>query len=205
MTTVNAYATAEQLKVHMSDNNDVAPPEMLDRALNSASRWIDRVCGRRFWLDATVQTLTFTTDCVTDLVWIDDIGTTTGLIVKTDELGDGSYNTTWTIGTDFVLEPRNADKHGAGYAWWRVRATGTKRFPVSDLFDAVQVTAKFGWSAVPPEVEEACLLRAYALFKRRSSPTGIQGFEGFGMRTTRDDPDIRALLSPYVKVRIGAV
>src|ERR1044072_2267132 len=106
----------------MSDTNDVAPAEMLERALNSASRWIDRVCGRRFWLDSAVQTLTFATDCVTDLVWIDDIGTTTGLIVKTDELGDGSYNTTWTSGTDFRLEPRKADKHGGSYAWRGIAA-----------------------------------------------------------------------------------
>lgn len=205
MALINAYADVNQLREHMSDGNDVAPPEMLERALNTSSRWIDEFCGRRFWLDTTVQTLTFTTDCVTDLVWTDDIGTTTGLIVKTDDLGNGTYNTTWTIGTDFRLEPRNADKHGPAYAWWRIAATGTRRFPTSSLYDPVQVTAKYGWAAIPPAVEEACLLRSYALFKRRSSPTGIQGFEGFGMRTTKDDPDIRALLAPYVKIKIGAV
>lgn len=205
MSLVNAYATVPQLREHMSDERDNAPVDMLERALNTASRQIDEVCGRRFWLDQTVQTLTFSTDGDSEIVWVDDIGSASGLIVKTDGLGDGTYNTTWTIGTDFRLEPRNADRHGPAYAWWRIAAVGTKRFPTLDRIDPVQVTARFGWSAIPPEIEEATLLRAYALFKRRSSPTGIQGFEGFGMRTSRFDPDVIALISPFMKMTIGAV
>lgn len=203
MSLLHAYADVDQLREHMSDVQDVAPNDLLVRALNASSRWIDELCGRKFWLDETVTVRTYK-PCEIDIAWIDDIGSTSGLIIATDTGDDGTFETTWDA-ADYELEPGNADSGGGAYAWWRLVTVGTKRFPTAGLRKSLRITALHGWSAIPPAVEEACLLRAYALYKRRSSPTGIQGFEGFGMRTTRDDPDIRALLAPYVKMKVGAV
>ena len=207
MALTNAYCTVAQLRTQFGDSGSSLSLELLERAINATSRAIDKYCGRRFWIDSVVQTLTFPVEeDVTDLVWIDDIATTTGLIVKTDDTGDGSYATTWTIGTDFRLEPRNADKHGPSYAWWRIQATGNKRFPGPALIDPVQVTAKYGWSVVPDEIEQACILRAAAIFKRNEAPFGVAGFGDFGVvRITRRDPDVLELLNDYVKMTVGAV
>lgn len=204
MTLEHAYATVAQLRTHMTDDNSVAPNEMLERALNTASRWIDRVCGRRFWADGAVTVRQYR-PAEPDIAWVDDISSTTGLIVVTDPVDDGTFSQSWTLDTDFVLEPNNADSNGSAYAWWRLRPIGDLWFPVGGRRRSLKVTALHGWSAVPPDIEEACLLRAYSLFMRRNSPTGIQGFDGFGMRTTKLDPDVAALLAPFMKIKVGAV
>jgi hypothetical protein len=54
-------------------------------------------------------------------------------------------------------------------------------------------------------VNEAAILKAVKLFKRRDSPLGIQGFQDFGpIRLSRqEDPDVLALLSPFMPVKVG--
>lgn len=203
MTLLHAYADVPQLREHMADDNDVAPETMLERVLNTASRQIDEICGRKFWLDTAVTVRTYKPpEC--DIAWVADIGTTTGLIIATDADDDGVFETVWAT-TDYELEPGNADTVGGAYAWWRIIPVDRYLFPTAGRRKTLKVTAKHGWSSVPPDIEEACLIRAYALYKRRSSPTGIQGFEGFGMRTTKQDPDFAALLQPFKKITVGAV
>lgn len=204
MPLVNAYATVAHLRTHMTDENSIADTTMLERALNTASRQIDAVCGRRFWLDgaATVRTYKPTEP---DIAWVDDIASTVGLIVETDTDDDGVFDETWDS-DEYELEPANADSDGGAYAWWRLRAVGDLLFPTTSRRRRLRVTALHGWSSVPPDVEQACLLRAAGLYKRRDSPQGIAGFDGFGaVLRTRLDPDVAALLRPFMKVRIGAV
>lgn len=201
----NAYATVAQLRLHMGDEGNVAPEEKLIEALNSASRAIEAFCGRRFWKDTTVTVRTYRPE-ERDIVWVDDIASTSGLIVATDPTDSGAFSETWTIGEDFELEPDNADKHGTAYAWWRIVAVGNKMFPTTGRRRGLRVTAIHGWSAIPSGVETACLLRAAAIYKRRNSPHGIEGgFEGFPVRVSRYDPDVVALLRPYMRLHMGAV
>jgi len=63
----------------------------------------------------------------------------------------------------------------------------------------VRVTARWGWSAVPAQVKQATILRAVALFKRKDAPHGVAGFDGFGVVRLRQDPDVEALLQPFVR------
>lgn len=64
----------------------------------------------------------------------------------------------------------------------------------------VQVTARFGWSAVPYQVNEATILKAASLFKRKDAPFGVAGFNEFGaVRITRKDPDVLELLSDFAR------
>lgn len=204
MAVTNSYATVAQLRTHFGDSGSTLTTELLERALDSTSRAIDKVCGRRFWIDPSVQTLTFDPE-FTDLAFVDDIATTTGLVVKTDSAADGTYATTWTIGTDFRLGPRNSDKHGPTYAWTRLEVIGTKAFPVGQTIDALQVTAKFGWSEIPDEVEQACLIRAAAIFKRKESIEGFRGFDALGVVSiTRRDADVWSLLYPFMRLGVGA-
>lgn len=203
MAEVNAYATAAQLRTQLGDEATNLTAALLERAVNAASRAIDNHCGRRFWIDAAVVTRQYRPDDACS-VFVDDIATRTGVIVKTDTAGDGSYATTWDS-TDFDLEPRNADVVAAGstgpaFSFWQITAIDDKTFPLSSRRATLQVTAKFGWSAVPVDVEEACLLKAASLFKRKDAPFGVAGFGDFGaVRITRRDPDVIDLLSGFVR------
>ncbi len=209
MALVNAYASTEQLREQFADAGSISDAGILERALNSSSRAIDRYCGRRFYLEAAVSVRLYRPR-EPDIAWVDDIATTTGLIIKTDPNLDGTWSTTWDA-ADYLLEPLDAGVAGAGttaapHAWWRIAAIGTKYFPVSARRVTLQVTARRFWSAIPDEIGQACLLKAAGLVKRKDSPHGIMGFDGFGaVRITRQDPDVIALLRPYMRLQIGAV
>ncbi len=211
MAIVNGYTTADEMREHFGDTGTVMDTEIMERAIEAASRHIDRLCGRRFYQEAATSVRVYRPED-RYVVWVDDISTTTGLVVKTDTTSDFTWGTTWTIDTDFMLEPLNASVVGSGttvqpHAWWRLVAIGTSyTFPVHELRPTLQVTARFGWSAVPDDVQEACILLAAALVHRKSSPNGVAGFSEFGpMRISRSDPDVERLLYPYYKMRVGAV
>ncbi len=208
MSLTNAYCGVDDVRSQLGDDGKRLDQALLERAINAASRAVDRYCSRRFWRDASVTTRVYR---ATDgrSVWTDDISGTTGLVVATDPGGDGTYETAWTLGTDYAVEPLSDDAVAAGdvvtpYAFWRLAAVGTRVFfPRSSVgFPAVQVTARFGWSAVPDDVVMAAVLRAVALYKRKDAPHGVAGFGDFGaVRLSRQDPDVVALLGPYVKTR----
>lgn len=205
--TDTGYCTIEELRDHIRDSEQKISTDSLARAIAATSRGIDDFCGRRFWQDASVQALLYRPDD-TELAWVNDISTTTGLVVATDPGRDGSWSTTWTLDTDFQLEPLNAGANvaGDGYAWWRIAAIGVQRFPVGGRRPSLRVTAKYGWTAVPGAVKQACLLRAAMLYKRRDSPLGVAGFGDFGpVRITRRDPHVVELLTPYIRAALAAV
>ncbi|HET8684780.1 MAG TPA: hypothetical protein VFM54_23345 [Micromonosporaceae bacterium] len=210
MAITNGYATLAQLREHLGDTGTTLTAAVAERAIEAASRAIDRHCGRKFWLDAAVAVRVYRPDDAY-VAWVDDIGTTTGLVIKTDTTGDGGYATTWAS-TDYQIEPLNADVVAAGdtvtpYAWWRIVAIDRYTFPRATRRHTLQVTARFGWSAIPDDVEQACLLKAAALYERRNSVQGVAGFNGFGeVRISRfEDPDVAALVGPYVRHTVRAV
>lgn len=209
MAITNGYATLAELREHMGDTNTVLVAAVAERAINAASRAIDKFCGRWFWQSAGTSTRVYRPDDPYT-AWVDDISTTTGLVIKTDTSGDGTWATTWDTG-DYQLEPLNQDVGHASdtvepYAWWRIEAIDDKAFPLSDGAVSLQVTARFGWSGIPDDVREACLLKSARLYKRRDSAMGVAGFGDMGVvRITARDSDIAMLLGPYRKDLIGAV
>ncbi len=205
MTVTNGYCTLAQLREHFDDDGTILPTALAERAINATSRAIDLFCGRRFWADSVVAVRKYRPEDGY-VAWVDDISTTTGLIVETDSTGDGTYATTWAS-TDYELQPLNADADGQAYAWWRVHAVDRYLFPLAGKVPPLRVTAKFGWSAIPDGVEQACILRAAQIFKRRESVSGVAGFDGFGaVRISRKrDPDVADLLDDFVKIGVGAV
>lgn len=79
-------------------------------------------------------------------------------------------------------------------------AIGRYVFPYY-LPQAVRITGIWGWSAVPYEVQSACLIQSSRIFVRRQSPFGIAGTPELGTvrLTSRLDPDVEALLRPFRK------
>lgn len=192
------YASVEELRAQFGDTAANLDEGLLQRALKATSRAIDEFTGRRFWQDTAVVARTYRPR-FSDRADVDDISTSVGLIVAVDDGLDGSFGATWAIGSNFVLHPSNAAADGRAYS--QIRLLSGTVWPVSDGRDTLQVTAKFGWPRIPDQVNEACILRAAALFKRTDSPNGIAGFDGFGaVRISRQmDPDVADLLGPFCR------
>lgn len=197
MTLVNAYCSVEDVRSQFGDDTSTLDTSLIERAISAASRAIDRYCNRRFWQDPEPVTREYSV-CDPRLADVDDIATTTGLVVRIDSSGDGSYATTWTT-TDYQLRPLNASADGGAYSWRQIKALGGNTFPLPRYGDPVlQVTARWGWSQVPDDIVEAAILKAVALFKRKDAPFGVAGFGDFGaIRITKRDPDVVEILANY--------
>ena len=129
----------------------------------------------------------------TGRVSVDDIGSLTDLVVKTGR--PGAFTTT-IDSANYWLQPLNALAASKPYEWvYTDDAFSIQAYPT------VEVTAKWGWPAVPAEIKDATLLMAPRLFARKDSPTGVAGFGDYGVvRVTASDADVARLLSPYFRV-----
>lgn len=202
MTITNGYLTLAEIKVALGGVTGSGLDADLERAIEAASRSIDEYTRRRFWQDSTEAERFYTADDDGKLV-VDDISTTTNLVVKTDAAGDGTYETTWTRGTDFRVTPINAAADGEPWTVIeRITVGGRYAFPSADY--GVSVTAKFGWAAVPTAIEQACLIEALRLFKRKDSPFGVAGSTEFGAvrLLNKMDPDAEKLIKPFRRIRL---
>lgn len=193
------YATLSMLRLMLKLTDDDPREDLLQRALTSASRSIDKTCGRRFWLDPQPVTRTYRLAGRTvaepdgDVLLVDDIGSTTGLTVTT-----GSSES-WSPVTGYDTLPDNAlidDRPitsllRVGGIWGHERTR-------------VQVTARYGWPVVPEDVVQATLLQANRLFRRKDSPEGVTGSAEWGVvRLSRRDPDVWNLIEQYVLPGFG--
>lgn len=195
-----AYATLAELKAFVSiPAADTADDTALTLALDSASAQVDGFTDRTFLADA-VPTVRYYRATDPNRVEVDPISTTTGLVVATDDNDDGTYETTWVLGTDYRLEPINAA--AAGDPWSRLISLGPRLFPRLQYRPGVSVTARFGWpgGVAPQAVKLATLIQASRLFKRKDAPFGVAGSVEFGseMRLLNEvDRDAQNLLRPY--------
>ncbi len=174
----------------------------LNLAIDSAEQSIDDLCGRKFTVDGSASARTYRAQpylCVTD-----DISTLTDLTVKTDTSADGTFDTTWAS-TDYQAEPLNNLLKTTARSVNNLRAVGSYTFPVyGDGLASVEVTAKWGWPAVPDSIKQATLMLSSRLYGRKASPMGVIGVGDFGpVRISRSDPDIAHLLMDYRRAGVA--
>jgi len=156
----DAYASCEEYRARV-DHIDATDDDRLLSQLMAVSRYLDQRLRRFFSRDAAVVVRTLDGNGQRRL-YVPDIATATGLIVKVDLDGDFDFDAadeTLIRDTHFWVGPANADKGpevwpfenleiipGNGRLWrWPERAR------------AVQVTASFGWPAVPGAIREATI------------------------------------------------
>ncbi|MGW1796946.1 phage gp6-like head-tail connector protein [Streptomyces sp. NPDC001984] len=200
----NEYAPLATIKVHLGiEAADTSRDVLLNQALSTASRGIDRTCGRRFYLDASpVQRIynphrRITREQDGELLLIDDIGSVAGLVVET-----GSVSGPWSSVTGYETFPDNALADGRPIIGL-LRPNGIWTWQVSST-TRIRVTARFGWPAVPDEIAQATLIQATRLYKRKDSPEGIIGSAEWGVRNlSRRDPDVWNLIEPYTLPGFG--
>jgi hypothetical protein len=190
MPLTNAYCTVDALRGHLEDTDERLPAELLERAINAASRAVDNHTGTQFHLDDTPTARVFTTTDCGELL-VDPFGSLTGLVISSDDAGDRTYSAAWPV-TDFWPMPHN------GPVWTRLTRDKRGGRYFSTCYPT-QVTARWGYPSTPVEVEEATLLKAAGLFGRKDSPYGVATYGDFAaVRITRADPDVIELLRTYV-------
>lgn len=193
------YATSDQLKTYIGQATaDTTDNTRIDDALAAASRAIEKFCHRQFNDAGSATARVFYPDGYY-LTNVDDFSTTTGLIVKTDTAADGTYATTW-VAADTQAEPLNGVVDGeSGWPYWKLRAVGNNTFPCYWINNIapLQVTARWGWTAVPADVKQACLILASNYFRLAGAPFGVAGMDQFGPIRVKNMPQVAELLMPY--------
>jgi len=199
------YATLALLKTRLNindTNDDVA----LTAALATASLDIEGWCGRQFNDYGTESARIYYPD---DLVTIttEDFQSSAGFALAFDFSNSGTYSTVITSG-NYQLEPLNGIVDGTGgWPFYRIHIiqTWTPIWWTSIGYPrtSVQVTARWGWAAVPAPIQLACLMLAEENFKSKDAPFGVAGIAGIGLGggavRVYDNPKIEALLSRYLR------
>lgn len=195
----DSYATLTELKSRLGitgSSDDTA----LTNALAVASRGIEHCTHRQFndAGSATARTY-YVTGLPTTVV--DDFSTTVGLVIATDSGSDGTFETTHSA-TAYELHPLNGIVDGQpGWPFWRIKAV-RMCWPVCTERASLQVTARWGWAAIPAGVKEACLIVAEETFKLKDAPFGVAGYGEYGAVRVRENPLAYAKIAPYVRHRV---
>ena len=200
MAITNGYATLEEVKLAMSiPESDTVDDTMLEIAIESASRAIDSYTSRNFYSSGTATR--YYSPETNHVVETDDIASLVS--IKTKDNND-AYTVTWTS-SDYQLEPLNGLVDGMETPYTRIRAIGDYLFQPLNGEASVEIRAVFGYSSVPTQVKNACLIQSSRLMKRLDSQLGVAGFGDLGVIrvSSRLDPDVAQLLESYRKLRVG--
>lgn len=190
------YATLNELKVY-ANATKTTYDALLSDALDAASRGVELVTHRQFNAAGAVSARVYHPTS-SGLVEVDDFHTKTGLIVKIDGDDDGTYDTTWAA-TDYELRPLNGIVGGQpGWPYSQVWAVGTQWFPRCAQRATVEVTANWGWAAVPLPVKQATLMLAEEIYKSKDAAFGVAGMDNYGAVRVRENPAIMRKLASYV-------
>ncbi len=203
MTWAPDYASIDELRLYLrlpaAGNTGGGSPDadnspVYGVALTGASRMVDTACGRQFGsvtATARVYTPVFSARRARNVVSIDDLMTVTSLVVKADLDSDGVFEETIT---DYVKMPLNAAASSRPWTDLELRAS-------SSLTEgSLEITAVWGWTAVPSTIHQATLLQASRIAKRRDSPFGVAGSPDMGNELrllAKLDPDVAVMLTSY--------
>lgn len=192
------YATVSMLKIRMgiADSQTGRDTELAQR-LASASADINSWCHRQFGRQEDASTRTFAigpSGVDTDDFWsVDDLAIVPYM--------GGVDGTPWDVSA-LALEPRDGIVNQVpGWPYRRIALSSGDTHPIYRSMSwrgwTVQVTAKWGWAAVPEPVVTSCLMLAVMDDKSKDAPFGVAGFGDFGIRI-RANPMVEQKLKPYV-------
>lgn len=157
MAVTDAYATAATYRGLVSKSDTGEDAEILTD-LTAISRYMERRLGRWFTVDASAVARVYETTLLSNQpksLFIDDLVALTS--IKVDEDDDGSFadESAWAS-TDYELLPHNA---GDGPEPGPYTQIHIPPWSSKDLWGnhRVEITATFGWPAVPSAIEQACV------------------------------------------------
>ena len=203
MAITNGYCTQNELKgfvgIPTSDSGD---DDLLDDAVNAASRQIDAFCGRIFYAQGAATARKFFTNDPYRLR-VDDISSETGLVVKLDDDDDGTYEVT-VASSEFQLLPINGVVGGiliSPFYIIELFSGGSQECSMdfSSNRPRAEVTAKWGFPSVPEQIRQATLMLASELFAMRNAPLGVAGVGDFGVVNIQQNREITRMIAPFRK------
>lgn len=198
MAITNGYSTLAQVKSALRIT-DTIDDSLLEMAIESASRAIDSYTNRNFYNAGTAVRYYAPNGAFT--VTTDDMISLSSLETMSDT--DDTFDTTWTA-TDYQLEPLNGVVDGIRQPYTEIRAVGDYTFLDLAGEATVKVTGVWGWSAVPIQVTQACVIQSSRIYKRLDSPLGIISGELGSMRVgSRIDPDVAQLIDSLRKIKMA--
>ncbi len=180
------YVAASELADYRGIGDSNEDPR-LRSAIESAEEKVDEWCGwgvGGFNQDTSATPRVFPTKMLSADCRVLNLPagfvTTSGLDIKTDDNDDGVFETTW-LPADYELAPIDNYFGGVdGFPYYQIRAVGDRVFPTGGRRSGrIQVTAQWGWAAVPEAVKTAVLIRAASLLDRKNSMSGRDPVTGF--------------------------
>lgn len=199
MAITNGYTTLAAFQAYANMSTITAEEETtIEQAIEAASRTIDRIANRRFFIDAEPTARLYrTTDFY--VLFVDDIGDPDGIEVAFDADGNGNYTDVQTLNTDYILDPVTSEQKNLPFT--QITLVGSTTFPLPiNRRPQVQVTAKYGWylGEPPDDVVEATLILSADYVKRASSVGGVLGLSELGaIRMSPLGRDISAIVRAY--------
>jgi len=176
------YTDLATMRTYLGLNAATQFDSLLQDAITSGSREVDKRCNRYFGREAAVSSRTFDVEA-SGILFVDDIAEPEPIEVS------GL--------TGFLALPRNGVVDGiTGHPITRLKS------PYFCEGDSVTVTAVWGWPDVPEVVREACKMIAAETFMQKDTPLGIKSMDEFGSVRLRERQHIRDKLSLYTKYRI---
>lgn len=200
------YATTAELKAFLRiPALDTEDDTHLAAALTASSRAIDFQAGRQFGNVAAPEARLFEVVGHGSSRWplfvsIDDLYDTTGLTIRYSTVAEPPVYDQAV--TEYRLWPFNAADNGRPYE----RLLHVAGVPVGH-WRVVEITALWGWAAVPGTIKAATLLQASRFFARRNAPFGVAGSPDMGSEVrllSKVDPDVAVMVRPYAR-QWGAV
>jgi hypothetical protein len=194
MAITNGYATLAQIKAAVRIT-DAIDDSLLEMAVESASRMIDAECDRAFFSSGTA-----TRDYVpNDSYTVDTDDLTEIVSVTLDDQGDQSFSITLAP-SDYQTEPLNQRVSGNAYPIYRLRMIGDYLLPIWGHQATVRIEGVFGFTPLPIQITQACVIQSSRIYKRLDSPLGVAGFGDMGaIRVGKVDPDVAQLIRPFKK------
>lgn len=191
-----ALCTVDDVKQTLGIEDTVDDLE-INVAVEAATAMIEQYCGRQFTQDSVANARVYVATN-SYLVQVDDISTTSGLILETDPGADGTFDQTWTT-ADYQLEPLNGIINGQTWPYHTIRAIRSLYFPQDYGQALIRVTARWGWASVPTAVKQAAIIQTITVFKSPDAPFGATPFQDTGILRLRSalHPTAAALLTNY--------
>jgi hypothetical protein len=150
----DAYATAAQYRAVVGKTDSAQDADVLTD-LKAISRHLEGKLGRFFGKDSAAVARYYLPDQATRELRVDDLAAAPTSI-KMDLDGDGTCETTLAA-TDYELLPRNAAKEPEAAPYTRIRMVDWGNYDCFYSGCKVEVTAVFGWPAVPEAVGRATI------------------------------------------------
>lgn len=198
----SAYVSLADMKTYLFSGRDQKDQvnrhdSRITDAVTSASREINRFCGRQFNKTDTASPRTYEDSNIRVYrsprgwrykVLVDDFWSTEDLVVTIDD----------TVVTDYKLLPLDGVVDGEP-GWPYNQICHDSIYQGSE----VVVTAKWGWAAIPGDVKEACKISADFTYSLRGSMFGVVGLsdQGHAMRIRGDNESAMAKLKRYQRHR----